>query len=443
MREKIRKILVRLAKAVTLVATILLAAWWILDAIAAQRAVNAVNELKVAGFATSLRRLARDPAPDWQNAAPIYLAADGLFTPRAVDDTETADAIDAALDNRSGDDERYAGFMSNSCGYRSLTEEDRRKVRDWLEKNAVAFDLIRMARRRPHCRYFTIQDLPLHDPAPDRLPRSSWQYLSLRAQACAVDGRVEEAFECVRDILQSAEGLRDEPLKAAQTCRAEAHNVAFEAVENIVASTTSIGDLRCWLKTLPPENAYDGTMAAAARGELADYLDVFTSTDDRWQFDFPFNFDKSGPIDRRIARPFVLLDIPRGSQMLRRLAEAASLPPQEALRALKGIESENEQATWWACWTRFSLTIRLWGFNRQILMQARLRVLRRGLELEIERQEQGRYPDSVETLDPITGTPLRYKPAEGFLYSVGEDGEDDGGDPEKDIVWRLRRAGPR
>lgn len=316
-------------------------------------------------------------------------------------------------------------------------------MRDWLEKNALAFDLIRMARRRPHCRYFTIHDPHVHDPAPDRLPRSSWQYLSLRAQACVVDGRIEEAFESVRDILQSAEGLRDEPLKAAQTCRAEAHNVAFEAVENSVASTTSTGDLRNWLEILPPETTYDGTMAAAARGELADYLDVFTSTDDRWQFDFPFNFAKPGPIDRRIIRPFVLQDIPRGSQMLRRLVEAASLPSQEALRALKEIESENENATWWASWTRLSLTFRLWGFNLQFLMQARLRVLRRGLELEIERQERGRYPEGVETLDPITGAPLRYKPAEGFLYSVGENEADDGGDPEGDIVWRLRQAPPR
>ena len=260
-----------------------------------------------------------------------------------------------------------------------------------------------------------------------------------------MDGRVEEAFECVRDILQSAEGLRDEPLKAAQTCRAEAHNVAFEAVENSIASTTSIEDLRRWLEVLPPETTYDGTMAAAVRGELADYLDVFTSPDDRWQFDFPFNFDKPGPIDRRILRPFVLQDIPRGSQMLRRLAEAACLPPQEALRALEEIESENEKATWWACWTRLSLTIRLWGFNRQVLMQARLRVIRRGLELEIERQVTGKYPESMNTPDPITGTALLYKPEEGLLYSVGDDGVDDGGQTGRyghpdDIVWRLRQA---
>ncbi len=175
MREKLRKFLIALAKGTALAAAILVAAWWIFDAIAVRRVRGAVQDLEAAGFATSLRRLARDPAPDWQNAAPIYLAADGLFTPRAVDDTETADAIDAALDGRSGEDDekRYARFLSNSCGYRSLTVEERRKVRDWLEKNAFAFDLIRMARKRPHCRYFTIHDPPLPDLAPDRLPRSS------------------------------------------------------------------------------------------------------------------------------------------------------------------------------------------------------------------------------------------------------------------------------
>lgn len=124
MREKIRKFLIALAQGTALAAGILLAAWWIFDAVAAQHAVNVENELEVAGFTTSCRRLARDPAPDWQNSAPIYQAADGLFTSRAVDDTETADAIDSALNGRSGEDDerRYARFLSNSYGYRSLTE---------------------------------------------------------------------------------------------------------------------------------------------------------------------------------------------------------------------------------------------------------------------------------------------------------------------------------
>ena len=44
-------------------------------------------------------------------------------------------------------------------------------------------------------------------------------------------------------------------------------------------------------------------------------------------------------------------------------------------------------------------------------------------------------------IDPFDGQPLRYKKlAKGYVvYSVGEDGKDDGGDEKKDITFTVER----
>ena len=82
------------------------------------------------------------------------------------------------------------------------------------------------------------------------------------------------------------------------------------------------------------------------------------------------------------------------------------------------------------------------------------RLMRTDLAIRAFRQESGRLPRSLAELtprylhdplvDPFSGEPLRYR-ADGLnfqLYSVGPDGEDDGGQPIPQgvtAVPRLRR----
>lgn len=42
-------------------------------------------------------------------------------------------------------------------------------------------------------------------------------------------------------------------------------------------------------------------------------------------------------------------------------------------------------------------------------------------------------------LDPFSGKPFLYSKRRRLLWSVGEDGKDQGGDEEKDLVWRIPR----
>lgn len=89
---------------------------------------------------------------------------------------------------------------------------------------------------------------------------------------------------------------------------------------------------------------------------------------------------------------------------------------------------------------------------------ANLDLMEIALRLEEYRRETGSLPDAldalgdVNTVDPFSGEPCRYRPEKGVIYSVGGNRADDGGTPptdsskavpalhEGDIVWRLPTA---
>jgi hypothetical protein len=81
---------------------------------------------------------------------------------------------------------------------------------------------------------------------------------------------------------------------------------------------------------------------------------------------------------------------------------------------------------------------------KQAKCVALMRVARAALAIERYRLATGQLPDKLTDsapLDPFDGQPLRYrKLAKGYVvYSVGEDGKDDGGDEKKDITFTVER----
>jgi hypothetical protein len=75
---------------------------------------------------------------------------------------------------------------------------------------------------------------------------------------------------------------------------------------------------------------------------------------------------------------------------------------------------------------------------------ARERCARAALAVERHRFERQMPPEKLPEpvpVDPFDGQPLRYKKlAKGYVvYSVGEDGRDDGGDEKKDITFTVER----
>jgi hypothetical protein len=73
-----------------------------------------------------------------------------------------------------------------------------------------------------------------------------------------------------------------------------------------------------------------------------------------------------------------------------------------------------------------------------------MRDARAALAIERYRLTTGHLPDKFTDsalVDPFDGQPLRYKKlAKGYVvYSIGEDGKDDGGDEKKDITFTVER----
>jgi hypothetical protein len=78
------------------------------------------------------------------------------------------------------------------------------------------------------------------------------------------------------------------------------------------------------------------------------------------------------------------------------------------------------------------------------------------IAIEQYRRQQGTLPERLEQLvpeflpqlpaDPFNGQPLRYvmQPDHYLLYSVGQDGVDNGGQTEsqRDVVFRVRKTAP-
>ncbi|MDW8310702.1 MAG: hypothetical protein RMK20_15115 [Verrucomicrobiales bacterium] len=118
--------------------------------------------------------------------------------------------------------------------------------------------------------------------------------------------------------------------------------------------------------------------------------------------------------------------------------------------AIKQLRQRHPKAGRWFLANPFEL-------NRSVLLRFRAAEIQRRLlltALALKRYERrhGRLPETLEALvpefcstvprDPVDGQPLRYRPlTEGdfLLYSVGEDGTDDGGDasPTEASRWRA------
>jgi hypothetical protein len=84
------------------------------------------------------------------------------------------------------------------------------------------------------------------------------------------------------------------------------------------------------------------------------------------------------------------------------------------------------------------------SFSRYTSGTATTRTTRVGLLVKRFRLEKGELPAELPATtltDPFNGQPLRYKRlAKGYVvYSVGEDGQDDGGDEKKDVCFTVLR----
>ncbi|MEM7164287.1 MAG: hypothetical protein AAF581_02415 [Planctomycetota bacterium] len=144
-----------------------------------------------------------------------------------------------------------------------------------------------------------------------------------------------------------------------------------------------------------------------------------------------------------LARLFGLVDIDHAYYLARcdDYLAALRLPPQQVLAQLGVLDAQLAARSFPPKFASTALSIVSMIAKRCLQTQARLAVSIAALDVELERVDRGHLPSALalDVTDPFSGKPLIYK-RDGdryLLYSVGDNGVDDGGDRELDVVFEA------
>lgn len=397
---------------------------WLLPYWSAKAELNrAIDACRADGIPASPADLAPPPVPENENAAPLLMGA---------------------LDNYHEDPLR---LRDRRGGYASLTEEERAQVVEWMGVNGEAFAMARAARSRPRCRfdrnYASLEGA--RDVRGSELLTLALD-LAWRAEVERAVGRLEEARECVRDALGIAHALREEPLLPLQQIRLIIVNAVLRRFDRFVTRDTPMEELAGWLDLVPSPDDAAAWMALGARGEtaleIAFFLGPIKDVEALYYSQGPYPMDEDGVPTGPPSHNAMRRDMARCIGFSRRLAAIHALPVIERSAAAAALLTEVEALPDEAFRITKSTVPYLCGYVRNHLqMIAKLAVVRNGLDMEVHYALHGVYDDPG--LDPMTGRPLLVSNERGVLYSVGDDGVDNGGQAEYpnvlDVVWHLRR----
>jgi hypothetical protein len=290
----------------------------------------------------------------------------------------------------------------------------------------------------------------------------------------AQTGDMKQALASCRAGLNAARSIGDEPFIISQLIRTACGAVACQSVERALSQGEAAADDLLALQRLLQHEAAFPALLVSMRGERAlihETLDALESGD------VPLGdvLDGEGREARALRRLIpgwwlrdtFRADHPRVLALMTRQVAIAQRPPHEQVAAEQELTAERRNLPWDAIATRLLLPAveKIGVTERRRLAHVRCMIV--AVAAERYRLEHGAWPESPEKLapglltevplDPFDGKPLRYRRfVEGVVvYSVGEDGKDDGGQvwyeefaKPKDVGWRLwdvkhRRQPPR
>jgi tRNA A-37 threonylcarbamoyl transferase component Bud32 len=267
----------------------------------------------------------------------------------------------------------------------------------------------------------------------------------------AHDGDLIGAVISCRAALASGRSLGDEPAMVSQLARSVCCRQAVRAAERVLAQGEPPAQALVPLEESFRQESDEPLFLIAARGERGMLHWLYTSIE---AGDFPIwndfrDFPRGAGVRR--AHAWTLRHMTRLVEIAARPSEQWPGPMEEWKAAL-----DNEAPAGVKLLLPGIVSAR--SFLRSLTL---LRCAAVGLAVERYRQGEGRWPERLEDLepkyatgpflDPYDGRPLRYlrRPDGVTVYSVGPDGQDDGGRVEADgtdVGFRLwdvnRRRAP-
>ncbi len=325
-----------------------------------------------------------------------------------------------------------------------LTEGTKALITEYLADNQQALELLHKGAAIEHSRYPVDLSRGFECLLPDISNiRDGARLLNLEAVFRAENGKPGQAFDSITSTFGLARSLSKEPILVSQLVRIACQALAVSALEHVI-NRTEFTDERLADLSQTLVNAEDPcAMTRAFVGERCMGLSFFKMP----AAQIPQVLDL---FDRHTHLLGVLtiwlyrfvgladMDIIAYTDVVDKYLKAIQLPPHKRLDAVDVIEENIKKIS------KIHILLRFMpAFSRcttiDVRIAAQLRTARTGLAIERYRLATGKLPDTLVELtptyldavpkDPFDGKELRYKKLEiGFVvYSIGEDGSDDGG----------------
>lgn len=388
------------------------AVWTTFNVLGSARYRSALAAMEAEGFSTQPHRIAPAPPPAGENAAPYYSAAFALY----VQPEENAPWQDYPR-KRMGD----------------LGPKDRAAADAWLARNAEAFDLVRRAQKRPRCQFEREYDhgFSMLLPEVSKVISLSRAFGAL-AETQLLAGAPGAARESVKSMFALAGCLREDALIVSFLVGLHTVDEALEVVESAVTDATGEADLRAWQALLPPDTVFQGNLERAYRGETAMVSTMLSRpTAEERQF-----LGQSGNrLLWDLMRPLFRFDGAEYLLDMRRVILACRKPYLEAAVEFAAVDAKFRSESSWAPLRSMVMPSLTRALERQATVEARLIVVRAGLEAERARRASGAYPNTVPGTDPFSGKGLVYDPVQGRIASVRPKTP---GSEDRPTEWKLR-----
>jgi len=335
-------------------------------------------------------------------------------------------------------------------------------VTDLLSRHTATLETIRRAADRDNCRFTRDWTRPSIDMLLPELQslRLAGRFLALAARRAAAEGRIEEALADTVRVQRIGRHAATEPILISQLVGTALDAVALDALADILPAlgpddlgrldAPAVHDL-----VGPPPSIFRGFIGEEAFGlsTFADFADARSKVDGLWQL--TGNPDLApGTLSRFVSAPASVLfrvfllpfDIASHRRMLHDYRQLAALNfdrPQrhaEQQKQIAAIEAALQKDHPPGLVSGVLKPAMAQVFQSQTRTVAHHRAAAALVAATKRRLENGSLPESLEALVPgelptlpldpfTTDAPLRLKatPEEFLVWSIGPDGEDDGG----------------
>lgn len=428
--------------------------------------IRAIQERGIAGKLAKLRQKGHPTTmaelnawyadvPAESNAAVNLLAAVEMFS------TVVPDKLPIIGPNAA----RVEPFDAWSAEAKSLAA-------DYVSSNVAAYAALNQTLKLPLSRYpgtFSYNGMISHlSPI-----KQAAQKMTLAAQSAAEQGKAEEATEGIENVFRVARTIEGEPVFISVLVRNACVAIGASATERVInrleLSDSQISRIQTQISSALATNA----LARGLAGELAYGLEGFSMGPAQLaQLMNPVGGGAGLPsAGSRIAHAFYagsgLKGADQGAYLdaMIRLQEAAAEDFPRRLNTASNIayEATGGSNSWpmVRMMTKMTIPSLAKSFDRDAQLTATLRCALTALAVERFRiAHEGKLPATLVELvpqyladvpsDPYNGKPLLFKPlTKGFVvYSLGDDGDDDGGRPKKsgqkvagdhDVAFRIER----